>query len=93
MARADSTAFPFLMNEPVLGRIGEIFAESLQRAADDEFRGAKNRGALEGTQFVDSLRWQNFCPPQDFVGHPITDSRKTALHQQDGFDRCFTMPI
>src|SRR5881296_454756 len=34
---ADAVAFPFLMDEPVLRRVGEIFAECFQRTPDDEF--------------------------------------------------------
>src|ERR1700730_7820323 len=32
MNRTDAAAFPFLVNEPVARRIGEIFAESFERA-------------------------------------------------------------
>ena len=35
----------------------------------------------------------NSRTPENLIRHPITDSRETALHQQDGFDWCFTMAI
>ena len=40
------SAFPFLMDQPIARRIGEIFAESFQRSPDDEFCRAENRDAL-----------------------------------------------
>ena len=29
----------------------------------------------------------NFCAPQNFVSHPVTNPGKAILHQQDGFNR------
>src|SRR5438128_12589126 len=46
MARADAGAAPALMNEPAARRIGEIFTESFERAAHDEFRLVQQRGAF-----------------------------------------------
>jgi hypothetical protein len=43
MARADSIALPFLVNKPIHGRIGEIFAERSQRFAHDELCRVKER--------------------------------------------------
>ena len=33
---ADAVAFPFLVDQPVARRIGEIFAERFERAANNE---------------------------------------------------------
>ena len=46
MNRADPVAFPFLMDQPVAWRIGEILAERLQGSADDELCRAENRSAF-----------------------------------------------
>ena len=34
----------------------------------------------------------NFRAPQDFVRHPVPDAGKSALHEQDRFDRSFPVP-
>jgi hypothetical protein len=49
MNRAAAAAFPFLVNEPVARRIGEIFAESFERATDNPFRPTEDRGAFART--------------------------------------------
>src|SRR5207244_10669208 len=36
---------------------------------------------------------QDFCTPQDCIRHPIADSGKTVLHEQNGFDRRFTVSM
>src|SRR5256885_1205536 len=38
-------------------------------------------------------RRYNFRAPKNFVGHPIPNSRKSALHQERGFDRRLPMSI
>ena len=43
MAGASAGAAPALVNEPPARRVGEIFAQSFERAADDEFRFAQER--------------------------------------------------
>src|ERR1700730_12369975 len=35
----------------------------------------------------------NFRAPEDFVRHPVADSGKAVLHEQDGFDRRLPMSI
>ena len=90
---ANAVPFPFLMDQPVARRIGEILAERFERSSDDEFGRTENHGAFAPVQFSCPLRRQNFCPPENFVGHPIPDSGETALNEQDGFDRRFSMSI
>jgi hypothetical protein len=35
----------------------------------------------------------NFRAPENFVRHPITNSGKSVLHEDDGFNRCLAMSI
>jgi hypothetical protein len=46
MNRADAIAFPFLVDQPVARRIGEIFAERFERSSDNEFSRPEKRGAF-----------------------------------------------
>jgi len=46
VTRANAVALPLLMNQPIFGRIGEIFPESVQRFPNNEFCCAKNRCAF-----------------------------------------------
>src|SRR6202795_1702465 len=93
MARANPVSLPSLMDEPVPGRIGVITAESFERSFRDELGLAQQRGALILAQFCGGLRWMNLCTPQNLVRHPVADSGKTVLHEQDAFDRRFPMSI
>ncbi len=80
-----------MLEEPRLWRVGEIVPDDLNGALGDE------AGFLEGgfqLVLVDSPgsgARMNLGLPEDFVRHPIADSRKTILQQQHRFDRCAAM--
>ena len=90
---ADAVPFPFLVNEPVSRRVGEIFSESFERAAHNPFCGTKNHYAFARGESSDPFRRQDLAPPENFVGHPVSNPGKTILHEQGGFDRRLPMPI
>ena len=46
MNRTDAAAFPFLVNEPVARRIGEISAERFQGSSNNELSRAENRSVF-----------------------------------------------
>jgi hypothetical protein len=46
MNRADASAFPFLVDQPVAWRVGEIFAERFEGSSDNKFRRPEKVGAL-----------------------------------------------
>ena len=93
MTRANAAAFPPLMNEPAARWIRVIHAESFECAFRDELGFAQQRGALQLAQFSGWPGRTNLRSPQDFIGHPVPDSGEAVLHEQDGFDRRFTMSI
>src|SRR6266700_3958594 len=93
VTRTNPVSLPSLMDEPVPRRIGVIATQSLERSFRDELGLAQQRGALTLAQFSGGPRWMNLCPPQNLVRHPIADSGKTVLHEQNRFDRRFTMSI
>ena len=77
---------PALVEEPAFGRVAEVFADFFEGDAGDEadfFVEAGEFGGFErGGWFVRS----EGGAPEDFVGHPIADSRKTFLVEERGFD-------
>jgi hypothetical protein len=81
MTRANAIAFPFFMDKPTARRIGEILAEGFQRFADDKFCGVKQRCAFSRCQFSGVLCRMNSRSPQNFVRHPITNSREAILQK------------
>ena len=81
------------MDQPTPRRIGIIFAKRAQRFARDELCCTKERVALPRSQFAGRRGRMNPRAPENLIRHPITDSRETALHKQDGFDRRFAMSI
>ncbi len=93
MSRTNSCGLPFLMDQPTPRRIGIILSERAQRSARNELRGVKECVALRRSQFAGEYGRMNSAPPKNLIRHPIADPRETTLHEQDGFDRRFAMPI
>ncbi|MEY2550245.1 MAG: hypothetical protein QOG12_389 [Verrucomicrobiota bacterium] len=83
MARADSVAFPLLMDQPVLGRIAEFRADNAERFDGDEASLAEQAPALGRPQPARNCWWRDLRPPQNFVRHPVPDSSETFLQKQD----------
>ena len=75
------------MDQPRFRWIGEVLSERAQRFAGDKFRFLEQYRTLLSSEPGAVNCRMNLCAPQNFIRHPITDSGKTILHQQDRFNR------
>ena len=81
------------MNQPRSWWIGEICADDAQRFTCDEAGLAEQTGSLITSEISREAGGRNFGAPQDFICHPVPDTREPALEEEHGFDRCTPVTI
>ena len=79
MTRADSVAFPLLMDQPIPGRIAKFRADEPDRFGGDEASLAKQASAFGRRQSASNCWWRDLRAPENFVCHPVADSGETLL--------------
>ena len=68
-----------MVEEPGFGRVAEVFADFLEGFAGNETNFFVKAREFGGFQLCAKAFGGEGGAPEDFVGHPIADSRKTFL--------------
>jgi hypothetical protein len=76
-----------MVEEPGFRQIAVVLAHGAERNPADELSFVVERFEFGGTQFSGGAGGVDFGLPQDFISHPVSDSRKTLLQKQHGLDR------
>ena len=83
---ANSLGGPALVEEPIFRRIVEVGSYFFERFARYEANFLVKARAFHRFQFRTEAFGGEGGAPEDFVGHPIADSRKTFLVKERGFN-------
>ena len=85
-ARAESSRFPAVREEPRSRRIGSVLTDD----AEGIVANLANVGMEIGNCFLreesSEGSWRKACSPKNFVGHPVADAGKELLHEEKGFE-------
>ena len=85
-ARAESTRFPAVREEPRSRRIGSVLTDD----AEGIVANLANVGMEIGNCFLREESsvgsWGKACSPKNFVGHPVADAGKELLHEEERFE-------
>ncbi len=93
MFRTNSFGIPSLVNQPRARQMRIVHAEDFERLAGDNPRLAPHNFSFLLAESLCRPARKDVRSPQNLVRHPIANSRKTFLSQQDRLDRRAAVPL
>jgi len=85
-ARAASSRFPAVREEPRSGRIGSVLTDDAKGIVANLANVGMELGNCFSREESSVGSWGKACSPKNFVGHPVADAGKELLHEEKGFE-------
>jgi hypothetical protein len=81
-----------MVKQPVIRRSTPVCPDNPKRILANFSNPQEKLLALQFPELADTDCRLDPRTPEDFVPHPITDTGKVFLHQQEGFEWCPRLP-